>query len=131
MFVDASAMVAMVVPEADGELITAKLETAERLFVSPIAVWESTVALARIRQCSVDVARLTVQRFVDAVEAESVDIDATVGALAIQAFARFGKGRHPAALNMGDCFAYACAQKLGVSLLCKGDDFPQTDAALA
>lgn len=131
MFVDASAMVAMLAPEADGDMITAKLEAADRLFVSPITVWESTVALARIRRCSIGVARLTVQRFVDAVGAESVDIDAVVGASAIQAFARFGKGRHPAALNMGDCFAYACAQKLGVALLCKGDDFPHTDAVLA
>ena len=131
MFVDASAIIAMLVPETDADLIAAKLETADRLFVSPIAVWEATVALARIRRCSIEVARLTVQRFIDAVEAQSVDIDAAVGASAIQAFARFGKGRHPAALNMGDCFAYASARALGVALLCKGDDFPQTDAVLA
>jgi len=47
--------------------------------------------------------------------------------MAIDAFERFGKGRHPAALNFGDCFAYACARRFGVPLLYKGDDFPQTD----
>jgi ribonuclease VapC len=47
--------------------------------------------------------------------------------LALEAFDRFGKGRHPAGLNMGDCFAYACAHALGVPLLFKGDDFARTD----
>jgi ribonuclease VapC len=43
----------------------------------------------------------------------------------------YGRGRHKAALNFGDCFAYACAKTLDVPLLCKGDDFPQTDIKLA
>ncbi len=52
-------------------------------------------------------------------------------ARALDAFNRFGKGRHPAQLNMGDCFAYACAKTHGVPLLFKGDDFSQTDIAIA
>jgi ribonuclease VapC len=47
--------------------------------------------------------------------------------LALDAHARFGKGVHPAKLNMGDCFAYACARANGVPLLYKGDDFALTD----
>ena len=58
-------------------------------------------------------------------------IDVELGQAAIDAFERFGKGRHPAALNLGDCFAYACAQRLSVPLLCKGNDFPLTDAIIA
>ena len=50
---------------------------------------------------------------------------------AIGAWARFGKGRHPAALNFGDCFAYACARLGGQPLLFKGDDFGRTDIAVA
>lgn len=46
-------------------------------------------------------------------------------------FVRFGKGRHRAALNYGDCFAYALATVVGEPLLCKGDDFGHTDVALA
>lgn len=46
---------------------------------------------------------------------------------AIDAYARYGKGRHPAALNMGDCHAYACAKAHGARLLFKGDDFSRTD----
>ncbi len=46
---------------------------------------------------------------------------------AIRAWRRFGKGRHPAALNFGDCFSYALAATHGVPLLCVGNDFKQTD----
>ena len=49
---------------------------------------------------------------------------------AIETFERFGRGNHPARLNMGNCFAYACARTLGVPLLFKGDDFAQTDISL-
>jgi ribonuclease VapC len=50
---------------------------------------------------------------------------------AIDAYDRYGKSRHPASLNFGDCFAYACARIAGVPLLYKGDDFPQTDIETA
>ena len=56
-----------------------------------------------------------------------VPISATECTAALAAHARFGKGRHPARLNLGDCFAYACAKVHGVPLLFVGDDFPQTD----
>jgi ribonuclease VapC len=51
--------------------------------------------------------------------------------LALDAFRRYGKGRHPAALNFGDCFAYACAKHHKVPLLHKGNDFSQTDILTA
>jgi ribonuclease VapC len=60
-----------------------------------------------------------------------MSIRAEVGRSAIAAFDRFGQGRHPAGLNMGDCLAYACANELDVSLLYKGDDFPLTDITIA
>ena len=50
---------------------------------------------------------------------------------ATAAYARFGKGRHPARLNMGDCFAYACAKSHNAKLLYKGNDFAQTDVTPA
>ena len=53
------------------------------------------------------------------------------GELALTAFDRFGKGRHPASLNLGDCFAYATAKSLGARLLFKGGDFPLTDVEAA
>ena len=60
-----------------------------------------------------------------------VPITAEIGRGALSAFERYGTGRHPAALNMGDCFAYACARQLDMPLLFKGDDFPLTDITVA
>jgi ribonuclease VapC len=54
-------------------------------------------------------------------------VDVEQARVARAAFSRFGKGRHPASLNYGDCFSYALAQVLGEPLLFKGDDFSQTD----
>ena len=67
------------------------------------------------------------------IESASVDVaavDVVRTRIARRAFADFGKGRHPAGLNYGDCFAYALARQLGEPLLCKGDDFPRTDLTL-
>jgi ribonuclease VapC len=50
--------------------------------------------------------------------------------VAVEAFLRFGKGRHPAGLNFGDCLIYAIARVSGQPILCVGDDFARTDAAL-
>ncbi len=58
---------------------------------------------------------------------ELVPVDLEQLGIARRAFSRFGKGRHPAALNFGDCFAYALARALGEPLLYKGDDFARTD----
>ena len=76
-------------------------------------------------------ARSIVEQLLAEVAAEIIPITAEIANAAIDAFDRFGKGRHPSALNMGDCFAYACARDLQVPLLFKGDDFPQTDIAVA
>jgi ribonuclease VapC len=51
--------------------------------------------------------------------------------MAVDAWLRYGKGRHPAGLNFGDCLSYATAKLAGEPLLCTGDDFPQTDVELA
>ena len=58
---------------------------------------------------------------------ELVPVDVEQARVARAAFSRFGKGRHPAALNYGDCFSYALAQVMGEPLLYKGDDFSRTD----
>jgi len=131
MFLDASALVAVMVPEPDGDEIAAKLQAADRVVVSPLVIWESVAAMARVRRSPVEIAQHSVAMFLIRVGAETMPIDAAVGDAAVAAFARFGKGRHPAALNMGDCFAYACARSRGLPLLCKGDDFARTDALLA
>jgi len=66
-------------------------------------------------------------QFLDRAGITVVGVDVEQGKLARQAFSRFGKGRHTAGLNFGDCFSYALAQTLGEPLLYKGDDFSRTD----
>lgn len=131
MFIDASAMVAILSREPDWADLLERLDATPSVSTSPIALYETVIAIARIHRISISAAQVNVQRFLDNIGAQVLPIDATVGTLALDAFARFGKGRHPAALNMGDCFAYACAKTLGQPLLAKGDDFPKTDIALA
>jgi len=70
---------------------------------------------------------MVLQEFAEEAELRLAAIGEREFDLALQAFSRFGKGRHPARLNMGDCFAYACAKFHGVPLLFKGDDFALTD----
>lgn len=127
MYVDASVIVAVLLEEAGFEQFGKPLTGHGRRFTSPLAIYEATVALVRVRGVAVDVARMTVLHFLarGAISVEPHEPAHADGALA--AYDRFGKGRHPAALNMGDCFAYAAAQLAGASILFKGDDFTQTD----
>jgi ribonuclease VapC len=68
-----------------------------------------------------------VDDFIADYDVEIIPFDKTLSDLAFEAYRRFGKGRHPAKLNMGDCAAYALAKSRGWPLLYKGDDFSQTD----
>jgi ribonuclease VapC len=131
MFLDASAMIAIIAREEEGSKLAARLAEAERAYTSPIAVYEAALALARLRNTSATGAESVVHHFLTAFGAEITPIDAEIGRGAVQAFERFGRGQHSARLNMGDCFAYACARALDVPLLFKGDDFGQTDIASA
>jgi ribonuclease VapC len=131
MFLDASAIIAMVAGESDAASLAARLGQGRQVIVSPIAVYEAVLGLARTGNIAVPDALPILDSFLSEIGAVVVPIDDRCGRTAISVFDRFGKGRHPAALNLGDCFAYACAQLHEVPLLCKGDDFPQTDIALA
>lgn len=127
MFIDASAAIAILSGEEDAAALANRLERAERALVSPLSLYETVVGLARKRDCPIEEAHALVAVFVTEVGAEVVDISGAVGILAVEAFSQFGKGRHRAALNMGDCFAYACARAHSVPLLFKGNDFVHTD----
>ncbi len=131
MFLDASAIIAIIARESDATALAGRLRQANEVHTSPIAIYEAVLGLARVGNTSIQEAEAVLERFLEEVQAQTISISAKVGRAAIAAFARFGKGRHPAGLNMGDCFAYACANELDVPLLFKGNDFPQTDIAVA
>ena len=127
MMIDASAMVAILLREPDGKSLAAQIEAAKAPFTSPLAVYETIVALMRVKRLSAADAEAIVRGFLTAASVRVVMISDSMATAAAAAFDRFGKGRHPAALNMGDCFAYACAKAYRAPLLFKGEDFGKTD----
>jgi ribonuclease VapC len=130
MFIDASAFLAIILEEPDGQRFSRAMENAEHLFTSPISIFEIVAAIMRERALSRRDAQRAVERALRIANVEVVPVDNEIGGLALEAFERYGKGRgHKAQLNMGDCFSYACAKSLGVALLYKGNDFAATDLA--
>ena len=105
----------------------ARLQRARQRLTSPLAVWETTIALARILDLALPEAQQAVQDYLALATIQVIAVPPKAAAGAIEAFDRFGKGRHPAGLNFGDCFAYACARSYRMPLLFKGNDFPLTD----
>lgn len=131
MFVDASALTAILTSEQDARELLARMQNSNERLTSPLAVWETTIAVARQLGLEINDAQLAVEDFLKLAKVEVRAVLPETRDLAIDAYARYGKGRHPAALNFGDCFAYACARVAKAPLLYKGADFPQTDIETA
>ena len=138
MFLDASAMLAILLREPDAGEYLARLEGAtKRVYTSPIARFEAIVSLARAKTRPghtspdlIDAATALVDRFLEEIPAQIIAISPDMGQRAVEAAARYGKiVGHPARLNLGDCFAYAAAETYRLPLLYKGDDFAATDMA--
>jgi ribonuclease VapC len=130
MFIDASAMVAILRREADGEQLSGRIERAPTRLTSPLAIVEAVMSLGKQKRLPPALAESEVRLLIERAGVAIRDIDDATGSLAIAAHARYGKGSgHPAHLNFGDCFAYAMAKRHGVPLLYKGDDFARTDLA--
>lgn len=131
MFLDASALCSMITSEDDAALLAAKLRGADVRLTSPLAIWESVANVSRILAIEHERAQRLVEQFLAEFTIVVTAIVPAMTSLALDARRRFGKGRHPAALNFGDCFAYACAKHHKVPLLYKGNDFAQTDIEAA
>jgi ribonuclease VapC len=127
IFIDASAMISMMTGESDANELADQMEAEQSRLCSAISLWETIAGLCRGYTFSVPSARRVVQSFIALNEINFVTVGEREFELASQAYAEFGKGRHPAALNLGDCFAYACAKSNRAKLLFKGDDFTKTD----
>ena len=129
LFVDASALVAIILREPDVDVLADRLDRHEQRLTSAVALWETMAAVRRARDTSVELAWAEVERFRTALGLSLIPIGAEEVQQSVIAHARYGKGHHPARLNMGDCFAYACAHSQSAELLYKGDDFALTDLA--
>lgn len=125
--VDASAICAIALYEIERELFIETIAEAAGACVSPLGVWEAKVSVARRSLVSSSL----VDAMLVELDVRLAPVDVAETDLAFDAWRRFGKGRHPAKLNLGDCFAYALAVSRGLPLLYKGDDFAKTDVASA
>jgi ribonuclease VapC len=131
MFLDASAIIAMLGDEKEGDAFADALMADPVRLASPLAVWESVAGLAREYALSIPEARVKLAEFLGAAKVRIVPLGEAELELALDAYDQFGKGRHPARLNMGDCFAYAAAKAHGAALLHKDDGFWLTDVVQA
>lgn len=128
IFVDASAIVAILTREPEDAALAAALDAAQDVITSPIAVYEAALGVCRKRHSSVAEAEHDVDAFLDAARVRVMPVDDNDRRAALDAFSRYGKRTgHPAQLNLGDCFAYAVARNRRAALLFKGDDFSKTD----
>lgn len=128
MIVDTSALLAILLMEPEAELFTGVIERAEVLRMSVASYLEAAIYVDRRGD---EVRRAMLDTFIEelGVRLEPVTVEQIRHAR--EAFLLFGKGRHPAALNYGDCFTYALARAFREPVLYKGDDFSQTDLVAA
>ena len=119
--VDTSALMAIVLNEPEAEACVGAITADDNLMVSAGTVAEALIVSAR-RNVGGEMARL-----IEGAGFEIVSVTASTARGVADAYGRWGRGVHPAALNFGDCFAYALAKATGEALLFKGEDFGFTD----
>ncbi len=128
MILDTSAIVAILMEETSAEELLSKLQNPGPVQVGAPTLLETTMVLAgRLKK---DPAPY-LERFLRELKAIVLPFEDAHRLEAANAFLRFGKGRHPAKLNFGDCMSYATAKIAGRPLLCVGKDFSKTDIELA
>jgi ribonuclease VapC len=125
IIVDTSALMAILLGEVDSDACMDVLEGAEALVISAGTVAEALIVADR-RGVGEEMRRL-----LDGLGFEISPVTPAAARLVADAYAKWGKGTHPAGLNFGDCFAYALASERAVPLLYVGDDFAQTDISSA
>lgn len=125
MAVDTSALMAVLLDEPEADACVAALQTEEEIVISAGTAAEALIVAAR-RNVGEEMARL-----IDGLGAAIVSVTPAAARRIAEAYARWGRGVHPAGLNFGDCFAYEVAREHGCPLLYVGDDFARTDLARA
>lgn len=124
MVVDASALVAILLDEPERAAYNAAIAGSVVRLVSAATLVEASLVIESRKGAN---GRAELDRFVLRARLDVVAFDARQADAARNGWRRFGKGRHPAALNLGDCFSYALAKCMGEPMLFKGTDFTLTD----
>jgi len=127
MVIDSSALVAIFLREPERDFYLDLIVKARARRVSAVTFVETGMVLEGRRGA---VAQDELERFLERLAIEVAAVDPGQANSALVAWRKYGKGRHPAGLNLGDCFSYALSQSKGEPLLAKGDDFARTDLDL-
>ena len=128
MIVDSSALLAVLLREPDSERYETAIATAPDCRMSAVNLLETSIVVEGRGGAA---AGYELDTFLERAEIEPAPVTTEQVQVARIAWRRFGKGNHPARLNLGDCFAYALAKSAGEPLLYKGDDFSRTDIEAA
>lgn len=128
MIIDSSALVAIVLQQPEANDLLRRMRDASSLSIGAATLLEAGIVLSARLQ---DDARGLLARLLQESGIVVLDVTEAHFGVAMDAWLRYGRGRHPAALSFGDCLSYALAVVAGEPLLCVGDDFPQTDCVLA
>ncbi|WP_419806979.1 type II toxin-antitoxin system VapC family toxin [Terriglobus sp.] len=127
MVIDTSVLVALLLAEPEAVLHDRVIRNDTRRLLSAAVLLETTIVyLGRSRQAH----PFAVTELISSLDASVLPVTALQAEIAGEAFRRFGKGRHPAKLNFGDCFSYVLAKAQGEPLLFKGNDFNLTDVRI-
>ena len=124
MVIDSSALIAILCDEPERYDFNRKIEADSRRLISTATVLETSIVLENRYG---EEAYRELDFFLLKAAIEIRPFDAEQLEIARRAYRQYGKGRHPASLNYGDCFSYALAKQTGEPLLFKGNDFAQTD----
>lgn len=124
MVIDSSALIAILRREPEEQAFRSAIKLASSRLLSASTRVETGIAALGLAG---EVGLEQVDALLETLRVETVPLSPDHARLAIDAFRRFGRGRHTAGLNFGDCFSYALAKATGEPLLFKGDDFFQTD----
>ena len=132
MFIETSAVVAILADEPEAASFLDLIESAQRRETGAHVRLEATINLARILGLGILDAQELFDACIKAADITVVPVDDAVARRAVEAFALYGKGQgHPAQLNFADCLSYACAGRDRSPILFKGRDFAHTDLELA
>jgi ribonuclease VapC len=128
MAIDTSALLAILFGEQERQPFLKSISQTDTWHISAANLLETGIVLEARRG---EAAGREFDLFLRYAKIEIISVDADQVEIARTAWRKYGKGRHPAALNFGDCFAYALAKVSGEPLLAKGSDFTQTDITIA
>ncbi|MDL2404186.1 type II toxin-antitoxin system VapC family toxin [Rhizobium calliandrae] len=131
MFIDASVLAAMMTNEDDARDFAARMQADGTRMTSPSAVAQAAIHAAATLNLSLADASDAMRTFLTLMNIQLLATPPRAAFLALEAYERFGKGRHPADLDLDDCMTYACARYYRQPLLAKGDQFGRTDIGMA